>query len=67
MQSLLVPKWTFRGPTDCSAAPLCALLAPERLPLSRWMPLKSVALAMRVISEAMAWYSESMIRRWSEL
>ena len=30
------------------------------------MPLKSVALAIRVISEAMAWYSESMIRRWSE-
>ena len=26
--------------------------------------LKSVALAIRVISEAMAWYSESIIRRW---
>ena len=26
-----------------------------------------VALAIRVISEAMAWYSDSIIRRWSEL
>ena len=32
-------------------APLC--VDEDRLPLSRWMPLKSVALAIRVISEAM--------------
>ena len=34
------------------AEPLGVL--PDRLPFSRWMPLKSVELAIRVISEAMA-------------
>jgi len=61
---LPVPKWTFSLPVLFMAAPLC--VAEERLPFSRWMPLKSVLLAIRVISEAMAWYSESMMRRWSD-